>query len=316
MPSAIPSYAIVTAAKNEEAYIERTIKSVISQTVHPAMWVVVDDGSTDRTAQIIEHYRDEYSFIRLVSRRDSGVRDFSAKVRAFEMGRTMLASARFELIANLDADIVLPEHYYELIGVEFSERPRLGIAGGAIWEFRAGRWRSRPENREGDIAGGLLVFRRWCYESIGGYRSLPFGGEDTLAQVLARAGGWEVRGYPELVVRHLKSVGSKLANSVSAFYRSGVQDFYLGYHPVYYGAKLMRRSLRRPFLIGSMAMLLGYFGRLLAGCTRGIGRDTVALVRAEQVRRLAGLLRFGSTSESSTLARDGRLSKNIMTNRS
>src|SRR2546425_717973 len=126
-------YVIITPAKNEESYIEKTIESVLSQTVRPSKWIIVDDASTDRTAEIVSKYSTRYEFIALLNAEIPGARSCSKKVAAFNAGLKLLEGAEYSLIGNLDADISFGSDYYENIIAEFERDRKLGIGGGIVY---------------------------------------------------------------------------------------------------------------------------------------------------------------------------------------
>src|SRR5262249_29412719 len=162
-------YILITPARNEEAFIEKTLDSVITQTRLPERWVIVDDGSTDRTAEIVETYAKRHSWIELLRRRQHVERSFAGKVHAFDIGLDRVRSHDFEVIGNLDADLSFEPDYLEFLMRKFSEDPRLGVAGTPFTE--ADGYDSARDSFEGEnhVAGGCQLFRRQCFEDIGGY---------------------------------------------------------------------------------------------------------------------------------------------------
>ena len=171
----------MTAAKNEEAYIAQAIRSVLSQTVLPLAWFIMDDGSTDRTAPVVEEFRKPHKLIRLWSLGSGSKRSFGSKDEAIRTAYDMAKTLPFSFVGMLDADIAHQRaDYYETILDEFYRNLRLGIAGGYIYERNNGVWKCRRGNSEDSIAGGIQVFRRTCFEQIGGYKPMCYGGEDTL----------------------------------------------------------------------------------------------------------------------------------------
>jgi hypothetical protein len=163
------SYALISAARNEKDYIERTLNSVVSQRLLPKKWVIVSDGSTDRTDEIISKYVKKYDFIQLVRVEDQKLRDFSSKVYAINIGYENLRNCNYNYLGNLDADISFSSRYYENILTEFEEDPRLGIAGGFIYEQINGQFECLTYNSSSSVAGTIQMFRRECYENINGY---------------------------------------------------------------------------------------------------------------------------------------------------
>jgi len=179
------SYVLITPAKNEEQFIEKTIQSVVKQTILPKKWIIVSDGSTDKTDSIIEKYTSLYPFIELLRKSNSGTRNFGAKAKAILFAYEKLQGLKFDLIGNLDADVSFDPDYYEYIIREFVLNPKLGIAGGLRYDLIKDKF--YPLECAPDSVGGpFQLFRRSCYEEIGGYKPLLFGGIDAVAETSAR----------------------------------------------------------------------------------------------------------------------------------
>ena len=278
------SYVLLTAAFNEEAHIEETIKSVLAQASLPKIWVIVSDGSTDRTDEIVRRYAENHSFIRFVRRNKDHNRGFASKVFALRAGLQSLSLETVPFIGHLDADISLEPSYFTALLAKFEKEPTLGLAGGWFSEKIGGEFRLSRGSNPASVPGALQMFRRECYEDIGGLLPIEYGGEDWYAEVMARKCGWQVRSFPELTVRHLRESGTA-DSSMRYCYRQGIADYSLGSHPLFEFAKLARRVTWRPYVIGALARLLGFvvahFSR-----ERMVPADFVAFLRKEQLARL------------------------------
>jgi poly-beta-1,6-N-acetyl-D-glucosamine synthase len=286
-------YAIVTPAHNEEAFIERTIQSVIVQTVLPLKWVVVDDGSTDRTADIVESYSSRHPFISLVKVRREVGRDFGKKVNAFNRGLVETENIPYYFVGNLDADISLGRDYFENILREFEKDSRLGIAGGMVYS-RIGDEFVSQEVAPDSVAGAVQLFRRECFEQIGGYTALPFGGIDAAAEITARMKGWTVRTFPEQRALEYRRTGTATARPLAARMREGGRMYSLGYGILFFGFRCLYRSMERPRIIGSVAALIGYLAALIRRDTVVLPLQVVEYLKSEQrekLLRIAKLLR-------------------------
>jgi biofilm PGA synthesis N-glycosyltransferase PgaC len=170
-------YVLITAARNEEAFIEKTLASMAAQTLLPERWVIVDDGSTDNTAEIVQGYAQRHPWIQLIRRREQLRRSFANKVHAFNAGlERVRGSFEFEIIGNLDADLSFDPDYLEFSIGKFVEDARLGVAGTPFTED--GRYDTARDSFEGEnhVAGGCQLFRRQCFEDVGGYIPNPLGG--------------------------------------------------------------------------------------------------------------------------------------------
>ena len=190
-------YVLITPAHNEEAFIERTLTSMVAQTQLPERWVIVDDGSTDRTAQIVEGYASRYQWIELFRVPERIDRSFAGKVHAFNAGLERIRSLEFDVIGNLDADLSFdPEYLGFLIG-KFAEDPRLGVAGTPFTEDDGYDTARDSFEGENHVAGGCQLFRRQCFEEVGGYIPNRGGGIDWIAVTTARMKEWKTRSFPE-----------------------------------------------------------------------------------------------------------------------
>ena len=279
-------YALVTPAKNEEAFIEKTLASVANQTIRPVKWVVVSDGSTDRTDEIVNRYAEKYDFIQLV-RRDSETRHFGNKVHAFRAGYAHLTDVAYDFVGNLDAVIELPEDYYESILEKFAADQRLGLAGGTRFDLCDGEF-VKVHCARNSVGGPFQLFRRTCYEAFGGYIPLQLGGIDAVAEIMARQHGWTVRSYTDITVHHYRCTGTAKGNIYQAAYRGGKKLYVIGYHPLFEVVKLMRvKSLKG--LKANLYELAGYTKAAISGFERQVPDDFVRYLRKEQVERLKHL---------------------------
>ncbi len=252
------SYVLVTPARNEEAYIEKTISSVISQTIQPRKWIIVSDGSTDRTEEIVKGYASRHAFIELVTVASSSNRNFASKVGAFNRGYSLLKDDDYEFIGNLDADVSFSSDYFESILEEFSRNPALGIAGGWIWEPRDGIFRERIANTTRSVPGAIQLFRRKCFEDIDGYIPVTKGGIDTVAEIKALGSGWLVESFPHCTVLHYRRTAAGQRNVLHTRFRQGEIDYILSVHPFFQLAKMIYRIKEKPYLLGSIFRTTGY----------------------------------------------------------
>jgi poly-beta-1,6-N-acetyl-D-glucosamine synthase len=283
------SYVLVTAAYNEESNIEKTIESVLSQTLLPARWVIVSDGSFDRTDEIVQTHVKKHSFIHFLRMQRSPGRSFRSKVVALQTGIKLLDDVRFEFIGNLDADVAVGSSYFkDLIG-HFESRPRLGLAGGFVYEDTDGEFRSRKSNRVYSVAHAAQLVRRECYEAIGGYAVLEFGGEDWHAQTSAKMRGWEIEALPELKIFHHRHTG-EADNLVRHKFRQGRMDYSLGSDPLFEILKCLERLRERPFFIGSIARVVGFSWSFFCRDNRPVSEEFVAFLRREQKQKVLSLL--------------------------
>lgn len=284
------NYVLITPARNEGPRVENTIKSVISQSIKPMRWVIVNDASTDNTKEIVEQYAENHSFIRHIELKRDGGANFSSKVRAFNTGLTHIADLDYDYIGNLDADISFESDYFELLLRQFIEDTELGLGGGMIVENLNGTNRYRKTSTN-SVAGAVQLFRRSVFEKIGGYIAMRYGGVDAALEIMVRMNGWKVRTFPSLIVIHHGPVSMGCTNPYSAFFRKGKINCTLGYAPLFHLVSSILRMSCKPFVIGGLLMLLGYYMTKLRGIKPQLPSEAVNYLHSEQRKRLKNLLK-------------------------
>lgn len=280
------TYALISAARNEEAFIEKTIQSVCKQTLRPVRWIIVSDGSTDRTDEIVLQYARDYAFIELLRADNSTNRNFGSKAKAVQAGYERLVTAvDFQFVGNLDADVSFAPDYYESILVKFAENPRLGLAGGTRLDFCRGKFRPKPSARN-SVGGPYQLFRRQCFEDVGGYLPLEYGGIDAVAEISARMHGWQVESFPQHVVYHHRCTGTANRTVWEASIRAGIRDYLIGYHPIFQLMRGFSRLSQKPVILGSLFWMGGYFGAFLRRRPRPVPDEFISFLQQEQLDRL------------------------------
>lgn len=288
---ALPAYVLVSPARNEAAFIEKTIETVIRQTVLPVKWVIVNDGSTDTTGAIVEKYAARYDWIELVNLPVRRERNFAAKVHAFNAGQERLKNVPYEIIGNLDADVALDEDHFEFLLNKFRDNPRLGVAG-TVFKEESG-YNSETDSFEGQnhVSGQCQVFRRECFQEIGGYFANEAGGIDWIAVTTARMMGWKTRSYREKSFFHFRHLGTAERSVLASSFSYGEKDYYLGGHPVWELFRVTYRVTQRPYVLDGLALGLGYGWAMLRRVKRPISKELTKFHRKEQMRKLAVVLK-------------------------
>jgi glycosyltransferase involved in cell wall biosynthesis len=281
-------YVVVTPARDEEAYIRQTLESMAAQTRLPLRWVIVSDGSTDRTDEVVDDYRRGRDWIELLRMPGRRERSFAAKVRCFDRGFDRVRGLPFDLVASLDADVSFDPGYFEFLVGKFAENPRLGVAGTPFVEGHR-HYDYRFTSIE-HVSGACQVFRRECFEEIGGYVPIAGGGIDWAAVTTARMKGWQTRTFTEKTCQHLRPMGTGSRRRLSASFHHGQKDYVLGGHPVWQMFRGVHQMTRPPYLLGGMSLLAGYGWALLRRAERPVPADLVRFHRAEQMARLRKLL--------------------------
>jgi glycosyltransferase involved in cell wall biosynthesis len=283
------NYVIITPAHNEESFFDKTIDSVVNQTILPLKWIVVNDGSNDRTGEIVERCKARYNFVELINVERSGGRHFGNKVKAFRLGLDRVHSLAYDYIGNLDADICLEPRYYEGILSEFEKDPMLGVAGGIVYTNIHGTFATYDTTLD-SVGGAVQLFRRTCFDDIGGYPLLESGGIDAAAEIMARMLGWKVRKFPRHKVFELRRTGSAQSWPLIARVQEGRKFYSLGYGFLFYFVRCLYRSKHPPFLIGSIAALCGFMISLMRRRPILLPTEVLSYLKSEQRQRLKRLL--------------------------
>jgi len=284
-------YVLITPARNEGAFIKETLAAVLAQTVPPERWVIVDDGSTDNTAEIVAPFAEQVSWIELLRREQRADRNFAGKVYAFRAGLERMQSIDFEIIGNLDADVSFDPNYLEFLIRKFEEDPKLGVAGTPFTENSG--YDSTRDSFEGEnhVAGGCQLFRRRCFEEVGGYVPNLIGAVDWMAVTTARMKGWKTRSFPEKRFHHYRSLGTAERGVLGSLFSYGEKDYYLGGSPVWQVFRVAYRMAKRPFIIGGLALLSGYCWAALRRVKRSVSPELMHFHRREQMKKLRAIFR-------------------------
>jgi glycosyltransferase involved in cell wall biosynthesis len=248
--------------------------------------VIVSDGSTDGTDEIVRRYEARCDFITLHRRVPDDTRNFASKVYAIRAGLERISTCEYDFIGNLDADVSFEPDYYERVHAKFQEETKLGIGGGVILDACGQKWVRQYSSVAWSVGGSIQMFRRQCYEDIGGYVPQRKGGEDSIAEVMARMHGWGVRSFPDIAVRHHRRTGTGSKHILLARFRIGQMEYVLGYHPLFEFARCLVRNAERPFILGSFFRMSGFGWAWFRREPRGISGDIVRYLRREQMQRL------------------------------
>ena len=286
----LPRYVLITPARNEEAFIKKTLDSVVRQTFLPLKWVIVNDGSTDNTASIVEQFTALYDWIELVNLPARKERHFAAKVYAFNAGQERVKGLDYEVIGNLDSDVSLEKDHFEFLLGKFKDDPRLGVAGTV---FREEGYNSGTDSLEGQfyVSGQCQLFRRKCFDEIDGYFANKAGGIDWIAVTTARMKGWKTRSFNERSFFHHRHLGTAERSVVAASFAYGEKDYILGGHPVWELFRILYRMRRRPYILDGLSLGLGYGSAALRRLKRPVSKELMAFHRREQMRKLRVILK-------------------------
>jgi hypothetical protein len=281
------AYVVISPCRNEQDYMRRTLDTVLAQTVPPALWVIVDDGSTDTTPAILADYAARHPCLRIVHKPDRGHRAVGpGVVEAFYAGLATVDLESFPFLCKLDLDLDLPPRYFEALLERMHADPRLGSASGKPY-MRLSSGRLVSEKCGDEMSVGMTKFYRTaCFRQIGGFvREVMW---DAIDCHKARQLGWTVRSWdePDLRFEHLRPMGSSQKGVLTGRARHGFGQYYMGSDPLYFAATCAFRMAHPPYVIGGLAMLWGYAEAWLRGLPQHADAELRRFVRAYQRRAL------------------------------
>ena len=280
-------YIVITPARNEEENISHTIGSMAGQACRPVQWIIVNDGSTDRTTEIINAAAREHPWIVPVHRADRGFRQQGGGVvQAFYSGYERIGSVQWDFLVKFDADLSFDADYFPRCLGKFVTDPKLGIGGGMI---------SHPVNgvlvceSPGDpafhVRGATKIYRRECWEAIGGLLQAP--GWDTIDELKANMLGWTTRSFQDVPLKHHRYTGS-VDGTWKNYVKFGLANYITGYHPLFMAAKCLKRIFQQPFLIGATGLWWGFCSGYLKRIVQVNDRELIRYVRRQQLNKLLG----------------------------
>jgi len=272
-------FVIITPAKNEEKFIEKTMDSVIAQSVRPKKWIIVDDGSTDNTAAIVARYANEFNFLTLLKKqtlkenRSGG----SKVVRAFNFGYETISNMHYDFIVKLDADLTLPSNYFEEVINCFKKNSKIGLCGGYCVLENNGQLIAESYS-EDHVRGAFKAYRRECFEDIGGLAEI--WSWDGLDEAAITYHGWELKVLPLAVIHHRPT--SKEYNMMKFSYKTG-RELYK--ERTEFLSLLIISAVylfRRPVCVGSFLMILGYVVSYIKNENKVIGKELGDFIRSSR----------------------------------
>jgi glycosyltransferase involved in cell wall biosynthesis len=286
----LPKYVLITPARNEAQFIRLVLESVTAQTVKPGRWVIVSDGSTDGTDDIVKQYASRHPWIELLRMPERCDRNFAGKVHAFNAGYTRIRHLDYDVIGSLDGDISFDAEYFAFLLQKFAEDQSLGLAGTPFKEVSNQIYDYRFVNIE-HVSGACQLFRRQCFEEIGGYLPVKNGCVDHIAVLSARMKGWRTRTFTEKLSIHYRSMGTAETGVLMARFKNGSKDYAIGNHPVWELARAAYQMTRKPYIIGGLLVALGYMWSSARRVERPVPRELVTFTRREQMVRLKRFLK-------------------------
>lgn len=277
------TYVVITPVRDEAKHLEKTILSMLAQTVRPHEWIIVDDGSTDGTGEIADRYARKHSWIKALHRKDRGFRKSGGGViEAFNAGYAAIATSEWDFLVKFDGDLSFAPTYFEQCLRYFAAEPALGIGGGDVYHDIGGSL-VLEKNPRFHVRGATKIYRRACWDAIGGLIQAP--GWDTLDEVKANMLGWKTRCFPDLKLIHHKYTGSA-DGSWGNWVKNGRGAYISGYHPAFVIVKSIRRAFEKPLLIGGLGLLYGFVSSFFLGVPRVEDKALITYLRKQQLNRL------------------------------
>jgi glycosyltransferase involved in cell wall biosynthesis len=285
-------YVLITPARDEAAFIRLTLEAMVAQTVRPLKWVIVSDGSTDGTDEIVKEFTARERWIELVRMPERSERHFGGKVMAFNAGLERVRGLDYDVIGNLDGDSTFDPDHVEYLLNQFQRNPRLGVGGTNYVEDKwdkALKHDYRYSSIE-DVTGQLQLFRRECFEAIGGYKPSRHGGVDVIATVSARMCGWETRVFTGRVLTHHRQQGTAKANPFFVEFHNGRKHYMFGSCAMYELSRAVYRMTKKPVVLGGSLLFIGYVCAM-ARRRRIVSPEMTRFRKQEQLKRLSKIVR-------------------------
>jgi len=277
-------YVVVSPVRDEEEYIGKTIDSMVSQTILPEAWIIINDGSIDNTGNMIDYYAEKYSWIHSMHRENRGFRKSGAGViEAFYDAYESIQLTDWKYIVKLDGDLSFDADYFEKCFSYFERLPKLGLGGGVIFNFVNGNLKLEP-NPLFHVRGATKIYRKECWDAIEGLIKAP--GWDTVDEVKANMLGWTTQSFLDLKVIHHRYTGTA-DGTWKGWVKNGLANYICGYHPLFMILKRLKRTFQKPsYFIGALGLLYGFMGGYVKRIPQVRDRALIAYLRRQQVNRI------------------------------
>lgn len=291
-------HIIVMPAHNEASFIGRTLQSIVNQTEQPDRVIVVNDASTDATADIVRQFMTQYDWITLLDVRGDGKRHYRV-VEVFNQGYEQVRSKSFTYISKIDADLEFPRNYFKRLFRAMDADEKIGAAGGVLQEVTASRHLHRLRMPDNHVPGALKTIRRHVFEEIQGF--VPVLGWDIIDLVKIRSLGYRTLCIPDLVVTHMRQTAAA-TGILRGNVRMGHGAYVIGTHPLFALARSVYRMFDPPYVLAGLALGYGYFRSWLKGTEQLPDRALISALRAEQIHRLFHFNKLPQQPERLTVA--------------
>jgi len=273
-------YIIISPVRNEEEYVEKTLSSVVNQSILPIEWILVNDGSIDRTVDLIKPYLEKYKWIKLVNLPDRGYYlPGDGVVNVFYKGFESISEKGWDYVVKLDCDLSFDKDYFEVLLKKFHADPQLGIASGCIYNLVNGRL-IREKSQEDHPFGATKVYRKECFEEIGGIKRIP--GWDLADLLSAQMKNWKTRCYFDIIVTHYKIGGARRTGLVKGKFLQGRFQYRFGYTFFYTFLKAFYHLTTRPYIITTAGLISGYLYAAIKKDQQYYDKEMISFLRKRQ----------------------------------
>ena len=277
------NYIVITPAKNESNYIRFTINSMIKQSIKPQKWIIVDDGSSDDTYEIVTKAVRNYSWITIIKTNSSEKRAPGTNVvNAFNYGLSTIKKD-YSYIVKLDADLEFDEDYFEKMIRKFEINNRLGIAGGICVISTKGNKRKIEKTPEYHVRGTIKMYRKNCFDEIGGL--IPKFGWDGIDEMKAMMLGWETRSFRDIIILHLRPTG-KETGLLRYGWRRGTLNYYMGYNPLYLILSCINNFSKKPYVLFGLTLFAGYVYSYITNSEQINDKNLIKFIKKFQSQRI------------------------------
>lgn len=275
------NYIIITPAHNEENYIHFILDSVVKQTLLPEQWIIVNDGSVDRTSKIVDKYQKKFEWIKLINNTNKEKRALGSKViKAFYAGFNTIKNKSYDFIVKLDADLTLPQNYFEEVAKGFRNDPKVGLCGGYCSVERNGEF-VREKSAKYHSRGSIKAYRKKCFDQIGGLK--PILGWDGIDEMTAMMLGWRIRVLPLEVIHHRKTNTS--VNFTKLRFECGEASYKNGDTIIIAFSRMIYRLFQGK-IVNSLAGFSGYLYAMIFREKKNIDKNLEKFIRNFQYNRI------------------------------
>lgn len=277
-------YYIISPVRNEEKNIRDTIEAVISQTIRPLQWIIVNDGSTDATEMIIREYMAKHNWMSIINVSDRGYYDLmtGGEIKAFYKGYEQIKNEDYDFLAKVDGDVSFESTYFEFLLHKFHADDKLGLASGSVY-YKNENGLTYEKTYQYHVRGAARVYRKQCWDNMGG--TIDNLGWDAIDVYKARMLGWKTQSFKDLKIVHLTETWTK-GGLVHGRMRSGRMEYLIGSHPLFFLLKVFREVFQNPFKFASYAYIWGYLKSVITNEPRVVDKKLMKYIRKEQLSRL------------------------------